>query len=386
MPERELSAKVELIDASGRTTAYRGYRVQHSRARGPAKGGIRYHPAVDLDEVRALAEAMSYKTAVVNVPFGGGKGGVAVDPKTLSRTDKEQLTRRFVDQMRPILGPHVDVPAPDSGTDAQTMGWIVDHYGRADGETRAIVTGKPMALGGAPGRTEATGRGVTAVARAAAEDLGFGLDGARVVVQGLGNVGGYAARFLAQEGATIVGVSDSSGSFFAPDGFDIEAVLRHKYEESPNGQIAGYDGDGVEAVSTDAFMTLDCDILVPAALEGALHAGNAADVQARLVVEGANLPTTPAADETLARRGVRVLPDILANAGGVIVSYVEWRQNLQEHVQPVDETRSELEATLLEAYRTVRDVAETHDVTLRTAAHVVGIRRIREAEQLRGTL
>ena len=377
IPEREVALKVSFQRDDGTTAVVRGYRVQHSTTRGPTKGGIRYHAEVSLDEVRALAEAMSYKTAVAGLPFGGAKGGVAIDPRTLSPGERERLTRRFIEQLAPNIGPHVDVPAPDAGTDAQTMEWIVDEYGRHAAHSLAVVTGKPVTLGGAVAREEATGRGLRVVTEAAAADRGIDLEGARVVVQGMGNVGGHAARLLADAGARIVGIADVSASLFNPTGFDMDAVRRHL---AVTGDLDGYAAPGVETVAPEDFMGLECDVLVPAALSGALHAGNAADVQAQLVVEGANLPTTPAADSILARRGVTVVPDLLANAGGVTVSYFEWKQNVTQQPCSAEAMRARLRTMMRQAYRSVREVASEHGTTLRTAAHVLGIRRLLQAE------
>lgn len=377
IPEREVGLKIAFQRDDGTTAVVRGYRVQHSTARGPTKGGIRYHAEVSMDEVRALAEAMSYKTAIAGLPFGGAKGGVAIDPRTLSPNECERLTRRFIEQLAPNIGPHVDVPAPDAGTDAQTMEWIVDEYGRHAPRSLAVVTGKPVALGGAAAREEATGRGLRVVAEAAAADCGIDLDGARVVVQGMGNVGSHAARLLAEAGACIVGIADVSARLFRPSGFDLGAVQRHLDRA---GELHGYTAPGAEPVAPADFMGLDCDVLVPAALSGALHVGNAADVKAQLIVEGANLPTTPAADDILARRGVTVVPDLLANAGGVTVSYFEWKQNVTKQPCPAPAMRTQLQIMMQQAYRSVRTMASETGTTLRTAAHALGLRRLLQAE------
>ncbi len=376
MPERELTLKVPFRLRDGSLRIVRGYRVQHSTVRGPAKGGIRYHPDVSLDEVGALAEAMSYKTAIVGLPFGGAKGGVAIDPVSLDAGECERLTRKFVERLAPLIGPHVDVPAPDAGTNAETMAWFVDEYGRHAHRSDAVVTGKPVACGGAAGRDEATGRGVMVTARCAAADCGLDLSEARVVVQGMGNVGGHAARLLAAAGACIVGLADASGCFYASEGVDITAAQAHI---ARTGRLDGYHQPGLERISSTDFIGLDCDVLIPAALGGVIHARNAANVNARLIVEGANLPTTPAADEILAQRGITVVPDIVANAGGVTVSYFEWRQNLLEHVLTINETRAELTRTLQHAYQSVRSMADELNTSLRTAAYALGMQRILEA-------
>lgn len=376
IPERELTLKVPFRLRDGSLRVVRGYRVQHSTVRGPAKGGIRYHPDVSLGEVGALAEAMSYKTAIVGVPFGGAKGGVAIDPTGLDTGECERLTRKFVERLAPLIGPHVDVPAPDAGTNAETMAWFVDEYGRHAHRSDAVVTGKPLACGGAAGRDEATGRGVTVIAQRAAADCGLDLSEARIVVQGMGNVGGHAARLLADAGARIVGVADASACFYARDGIDIAAAQAHI---ARSGQLDGYCQPGLDHVHPAHFIGLDCDVLIPAALGGVIHAGNAADVKAQLIVEGANLPTTPAADEILTRRGITVVPDIVANAGGVTVSYFEWRQNLSQQPLSIQQTRSELARILQDAYTSVKEMAERLDTSLRTAAYALGMQRILDA-------
>lgn len=373
MPERTMTLKVPYTTADGRSAAVRGYRVQHSSARGPAKGGLRYHPEMSLDEVKALAELMSYKTALVGVPFGGAKGGVAVDPRTCCDAEREAITRSFARRLAPVVGPRRDVPAPDAGTDAQTMAWFADEYAREARPTPAIVTGKPLSQGGAAGRDEATGRGVCVVTQAVLADHGVDIAGARIVIQGLGNVGSHAARCLANAGATIVGVADATAALHAPDGIDVAAVCRHV---ASTGRLRGYMAPGVRPIRGPDVLGLDCDVLVPAALGGVLHAGTASDVQAQFVVEGANLPTTPAADDRLAQRGVTVVPDLLVNAGGVTASFFEWEGNLNGPVRTLAETRSDLAGILQRAYHTVRDAAMEHATSLRTGAYIVGIRRV----------
>lgn len=373
MPERTLEIKVPYTTAGGQRAVAKGYRVQHNTARGPAKGGLRYHPDVELNEVTALAEVMTYKTALVGLPFGGAKGGVAVDPRRLCHAEKEALTRSFVRQLAPLLGPTCDVPAPDAGTDAQTMAWVADEYGRHASPSPAIVTGKPLASGGAAGRDEATGRGVSAVTQAVLADHGVDVAGACVVIQGMGNVGSHAARCLADAGAVIVGVADASAALHAPGGLDVEAVCRHV---SMTGALRGYAAPAVQPVGGTELLGLNCDVLIPAALGGVLHAGTAPDVQARFVVEGANLPTTPRADDILADRGVVVVPDLLANAGGVTASFFEWEHNLHGRARTLAQTRIELGRRLHDAYRTVQRTAAAHQTTLRTAAYMVGMRRV----------
>lgn len=376
MPERELTLKVPFRRRDGSLQVARGYRVQHSTVRGPAKGGIRYHSDVSLQEVGALAEAMSYKTAIVGLPFGGAKGGVAIDPRGLDAGECERLTRRFVERLAPLIGPHVDVPAPDAGTNAETMAWFVDEYGRHARRTEAVVTGKPVSCGGAAGRDEATGRGVMVITQCAAADCGLDLSGARIVVQGMGNVGGHAAQLLADAGACIVGVADASACYFAAEGIDVIAARQHI---ACTGQLDGYHQRGLERVAASDFIRLDCDVLIPAALGGVIHTGNAREVNAKLIVEGANLPTTPAADEELARRGIAVVPDVLANAGGVTVSYFEWRQNLRRQSITMAQTRCELTRILRHTYGAVRATADELGTSLRTAAYALGMQRILDA-------
>jgi len=385
-PFREMRVEVPLHRADGSLVVFTGYRVQHNGARGPFKGGIRYSPLVDFDEVRALAETMSYKTALVNVPFGGGKGGVNCDPRTLTPLELEHVTRRYVSRIHLILGPNRDVPAPDLGTNAQVMAWIVDQYGRQHGHAPAVVTGKPLELGGSAGRAQATGRGVMITALEAAQDMGLEPKGLRVCVQGFGNVGMNAALLLHERGCTIVGISDVAGGLFHPDGLDVVDIQRYKDREGGDGTIAGYTAPGVEGVAHEDFMGLDCDLLVPAAIESAIHDENVGSVRAKIVVEGANLPVTPEADRRLNERGVLVVPDILANAGGVTVSYFEWSQNFQQYTWEEEEVNERLGRVMLKAYRDVVGKARALSCTLREAAFALAIDRIVKAEKLRGTL
>ncbi|CAN5470685.1 glutamate dehydrogenase [soil metagenome] len=384
-PFREMRVEVPLHREDGSLEVYTGFRVQHNGARGPFKGGIRYSPLVDFDEVRALAEMMSYKTALVGVPFGGGKGGINVDPRRLTIKELEQLTRRYISRIHLILGPSRDVPAPDLGTNAQTMAWIVDQYGRQHGHSPAVVTGKPIELGGSEGREQATGRGVVMTACEAMNDLGRSLKDARIVVQGFGNVGLNAALIFAEHGAKIVGISDISGGVHAPEGLDLNELRRYK-DSREDGTIKGYSEGGAQFVSHEDFIGLDCDVLVPAAIESAIHEGNVHTVKAAVIVEGANLPVTPSADKTLAEKGVLVVPDILANAGGVTVSYFEWSQNFQQYKWTEEEVNKRLEKIMLQAYRDVRDKSSEMDVTLREGAFALAIDRVVSAEKLRGML
>jgi glutamate dehydrogenase (NAD(P)+) len=378
-PYRELMVEIPLMGSDGEIQTFHGYRVQHNNARGPMKGGLRYHPEVDLDEARALASLMTWKTAVVDVPYGGGKGGIDVDPKTLTKGELERITRTFVDRIHGFIGPNEDIPAPDVNTDGQVMAWIVDEYSKFEGFTPAVVTGKPLEVGGSPGRVSATGRGVAVVTARAAEDQGIDLDGARVAVQGFGNVGSWSARFLSELGARIVAVSDVEGGIHAPDGLDMDRLSSlAEARES----VVTY--DGADRISNEDLLTLDVEILVPAALGGVLDRWNARNVQAPLVVEGANAPTTPAADALLAERGITVVPDILANAGGVTVSYFEWVQNLQQFRWTEEKVDQELKSIMETAYAAVKELAEEHGVSLRTAAFMLAIQRVAKAVQLRG--
>jgi glutamate dehydrogenase (NAD(P)+) len=378
-PYREVMVELPLRCRDGTIRTFSGYRVQHDNARGPMKGGLRYHPEVDLDEVRALASLMTWKTAVVDLPYGGAKGGITCDPAELHADDVQELTRRFTARIARFIGAHEDIPAPDVNTDAQVMAWIVDEFAKYHGYTPAVVTGKPIALGGSPGRESATGRGVLFVTERAAGEMGMELGGARVAVQGFGNVGSWAAHFLHEAGAKVVAVSDVGGALFDGDGLDIPALRR---ATARAGRIPeAFPG---ERISNDDLLTLDVDVLVPAALGDVLHARNAGEVRARLVVEGANHPTTPDADEVFRTRDVTVIPDILANAGGVTVSYFEWVQNLQHFRWTAERVDTELKATLERAYDAVHALATAHTTDLRTAAFALAIRRVSEATLLRG--
>ena len=384
-PFREMKVTVPLYREDGSLQLFEGFRVQHNGARGPFKGGIRFSPLVDEQEVRALAETMTYKTALVDIPFGGGKGGVNCDPRTLTPLELEHVTRRYISRIHLILGPNRDVPAPDMGTNAQTMAWIVDQYGRQHGYNPAVVTGKPLELGGSPGREQATGRGVVITALAAARDLlGRAPRDLRVVIQGFGNVGMNAALLFAEAGCTVVAVSDVSGGVHKADGLDLADAIAYLSREGGDGTLAGY-ADG-ERVSHADFMGIDCDVLAPCAIESAIHDGNVDSVKAKLVVEGANLPVTPHADERLAAKGAFVVPDILANAGGVIVSYFEWSQNFQQYRWSEADVNERLERILLTAYADVAAKQNEMDCTMREAAFALAIGRVVTAEKLRGAL
>jgi len=380
-PFREVQVEVPVRMDDGRIEVFTGYRIQHNGARGPCKGGIRYHPDADHDEVLGLAAIMTWKTALMDIPFGGAKGGVTVDPKKLSRLELERLTRRFTQRISIVLGPYRDIPAPDVNTNAQVMAWILDEYSSRHGYTPAAVTGKPISLGGSLGREEATGRGVMYVMSEYARDFGIPLRGGRVVIQGFGNVGGNLARLLdAEAGAKVVAVSDVSGGVTNEHGLDVPALLAHtaggkRVSEWPHGQ----------SITNQQLWNVPCDWLVPAALGGVItKETNAQTIDCKVVVEGANEPTTPTADRILEERGIAVIPDFLANAGGVTVSYYEWAQNLQQYRWTHQQVNDELKATLTKAYVGVRDLAKQKGVTFRTAAYAIALQRVAEAERLRG--
>jgi glutamate dehydrogenase (NAD(P)+) len=378
-PYREVMVELPLRLGDGEFRTFHGYRVQHNNARGPLKGGLRYHPHVDLDEVRALASLMTWKTAVVDLPYGGAKGGIDCDPRALPSEAVERITRTFVERIHLFIGPNEDIPAPDVNTDPQVMAWIVDEYSKFRGFSPGVVTGKPIELGGSHGRISATGRGTAVVAERAAADLGIDLRGATVAVQGYGNVGSWSAHHFAELGARVVAVSDVAGGVFQGDGIDPARAGQAVAEE---GSVVAL--SGVERISNEELLTLDVDVLVPAALGSVIHGENAGDVRARMIVEGANAPVTPLADEVLEERGVLVIPDILANAGGVTVSYFEWVQNLQQFRWTGDRVDQELVRILSRAYDEVRETADEYRVPLREAAFILAIRRVGEAVRLRG--
>lgn len=376
---REISVQVPVRRDDGSLLMVRGYRVQHNGARGPYKGGIRYHPSADLDEVRALASLMTWKTALLDIPFGGAKGGIAVDPLGMSRRELETMTRHFTDRICHLLGPYRDIPAPDVNTDAQTMAWMMDAYSAREGYTPAAVTGKPLDIGGAPGREAATGRGAVYVLAAACEHWGLDLGKQRVAIQGFGNVGSWMAMELAARDVKVVAVSDVNGGIHNAGGLDVEAVLS---VVRAGGSVV--DAAHADMISNDDLLRLDCDVLVPAALGDVLTGDNADEVRASMVVEAANHPTTPEADKVLADRGVRVIPDVLANGGGVTGSYFEWSQNIQQFRWKESRFNEELHAKMIEAFNAVVTFAEAHDVSLRTAAFALAIERVARAETLRG--
>jgi glutamate dehydrogenase (NAD(P)+) len=382
VPERSMIVSVPLARDDGRLEIYQGYRVQHSTARGPAKGGVRYHPDVTLEETAGLASLMTWKCAVVNLPYGGAKGGIACDPTTMSPAELRRLTMSYAHQIMPIIGPHKDIPAPDVNTNEQTMTWILEAAGQAAGQQMpGIVTGKPLALGGSLGRAEATGRGVAvSVAQVLAKQQ-FALDRTAVAIQGFGKVGAHAARILAGMGCRIVAVSDVSGGWYNPRGLFVEDLLRH-VAHSPQHLLAGYKGDA-EPISNDDLLLLDVDVLIPAAMEDQITAANARQIRAQIIVEGANGPTTPTADMILAENGAIVVPDILANAGGVLVSYFEWYQNLQSVTWDLETVNRRLEQTMIDSFTEVWRYSDQHKVDLRTAAYMLSISRVAAAVQAR---
>jgi glutamate dehydrogenase (NAD(P)+) len=380
VPKRELTVNFPVTMDDGHVEVFTGYRVQHNLSRGPAKGGIRYHQDVTLDEVRALAMWMTWKCAVVNIPYGGGKGGVIVDPKKLSMKEVEGLTRRFTTELSPLIGPDRDIPAPDVNTNAQTMAWIMDTFSMHNGYTiSGVVTGKPIAVGGSLGRNEATARGAVFTLLQASRSLDMPLEGARVAIQGYGNAGSIAAELLAAEGSTIIAVSDSTGGIFNAKGLDPARVSAWKRE---HGTVVGFPGS--EEISNEAVLEVECEILVPAALENQITRVNANHINARIVAEAANGPTTPEADAILYDRGIFVIPDILCNAGGVTVSYFEWVQDMQSFFWTEDRINQSLKEIMDRAFEAVHHMSHQHDVDMRTAAYMVAVARVAEATTLRG--
>lgn len=378
-PEREVKVQVAMKLDNGEIATFVGYRMQHNSARGPMKGGLRYHHEVDAEEVLALASLMTWKTAVVNIPYGGAKGGISVDPKSLSIGELELMTRKFIDELQDVIGPNKDIPAPDMGTNAQVMAWIVNQYEKFHGFNPAIVTGKPLELHGADGREEATGRGVGLLTEAMLEKFNKSLEGATIAIQGFGNVGSFAASYLHQKGAKIVSISDVSGAKFNSKGIDIPAALKYVKEHR---SLKGFVSES--EITNEELLALDVDVLIPAALGGVLTKENASDVRAKYVVEAANGPVSPGADDILQKMDVIVLPDILANAGGVTVSYFEWVQNQQYFRWDLERTRAELSKTLKASFEQTWDVAQDKHIPLRTAAYLMGIGRVGRATVLAG--
>ena len=379
-PKRELTVNFPVQIEGNGTRMFTGYRVQHNTSRGPAKGGLRFHPETDLDEVRALAMWMTWKCAIVNIPFGGAKGGVVCDPKTLTRSELEDLTRRYTTEISIIIGPDSDIPAPDVGTNGQIMAWLMDTYSMHAGHTvPAVVTGKPVSIGGSEGRIDATGLGVVLVTEEAFKKRGWSMEGATIAIQGFGNVGSAAARIFHKHGAKVIAVSDVSGGITSSRGLDIPALVTYV---ARTGSVASF--PGTEFVSNTDILALECDVLVPAALQGQITGANAGEVRARMVVEGANGPTTPDADAILGSRGILLIPDVLANAGGVTVSYFEWVQDIQSFFWSESQVNARLARIMRRAFAEVWAASETHRVDLRTAAYLVGVARVAEATLTRG--
>jgi glutamate dehydrogenase (NAD(P)+) len=378
-PDREVRVEVVIELDSGKIGNFIGYRVQHDNARGPFKGGLRYHPTVDVDEARSLASLMTWKTALVDLPFGGAKGGINCDPNKLSRGEMERLTRKFIEKIHDMIGPHKDIPAPDVGTDAQVMAWIMNEYGKYEGFQPACVTGKPVEFHGSAGREAATGFGVAIVAREMLGRLKRTITGTSFAIQGYGNVGSHTARCLAQMGGKIIGVSDAYGAVVNPEGIDITELDKHV---AISRKIVGFKGG--EPITNEQLLTMPVDVLIPAALGGVFDREMAKAVTAPVIVEAANGPTWPEADEIFKARDILVVPDVLANAGGVIVSYFEWVQNLQHFRWPLEQIQREQELKLVEAFREVYDLAHRKNVTMRVAAFMKAISRVGRARVLGG--
>jgi glutamate dehydrogenase/leucine dehydrogenase len=379
-PKRVLEVSIPTKMDNGQVKVFAGYRVQHNVARGPAKGGIRYHPNVTLDEVKALATWMTWKCAAVNIPFGGGKGGVICDPKRMSKAELERMTRRYASEILPLIGPEQDIPAPDVYTDSQTMAWIMDTYSMTKGySTLGVVTGKPVSIGGSEGRREATARGCLVVTEEACKVKKMSLRGASVAIQGFGNAGSLVARLFTEKKAKVIAISDSRGGVFNSRGIDPLKAMRYKERAQT---VVGM--PGTSRISNDDLLTMKCDILVPAALENVITLNNVEQIKAKIVSEAANGPTTPHADEVLARRGIMVLPDILANAGGVTASYFEWVQDLQSFFWPMEEVNAKLESVMRRAFLEVYEMTRKHRTHMRTGAYVLAVGRVADATLVRG--
>ena len=383
-PERELKVAVPVRMDDGSVKVFEGFRVQHSTSRGPAKGGIRYHQNVDLDEVKALAAWMTFKCAVVKIPYGGGKGGIICDPTKLSETELRSLTRRFTAMIAPIIGPDQDIPAPDVGTNANVMGWIMDTYSMLKGHcVPGVVTGKPIELGGALGRNEATGRGVMITTLNILKALGMNPENTKAAIQGMGNVGSVSAKLLSEKGLKIVAVSDVSCALYNPDGLDIPSILEYLSQKRGNLLEGYHDGNAIH-LSNAELLELDVDVLIPAALENQINTSNADKIQARVIVEAANGPTTIDADEILDKKGIAVVPDILSNAGGVVVSYFEWVQNIQSISWSEEHVNEQLKQIMDQAFQSVWDIAREKKVSLRTGAYLISVKRVIDAKNMRG--
>jgi glutamate dehydrogenase (NAD(P)+) len=379
-PKRVLEVSIPTKMDNGQVKVFAGYRVQHNVARGPAKGGIRYHPGVTLDEVKALAAWMTWKTATVNIPYGGGKGGVICDPKRMTKPELERMTRRYTSEILPIIGPEQDIPAPDMYTDSQTMAWIMDTYSMTKGySTLGVVTGKPLSIGGSEGRNEATARGCLVAVEEACRVKKMSIRGSSVAIQGFGNAGSLAAKLFAEKKARVIAISDSRGGVFNSRGIDPLKAMRYKER---SGTVVGM--PGTSRISNDELLTMKCDILIPAALENVITLNNADQIKAKIVAEAANGPTTPHADEVLARKGIMLLPDILANAGGVTVSYFEWVQDLQSFFWSEAEVNAKLESVMRRAFQEVHESARKHRTHMRTGAYCLAVGRVADATLVRG--
>lgn len=381
-PERELKVALPVRMDDGSLKVFEGFRIQHSTLRGPAKGGVRYHQNVNVDEVRALSAWMTFKCAVAAIPYGGGKGGIVCRPREMSKSELERLTRTYIDKISAIISPNTDIPAPDVGTNAQTMDWMVDEYSKLKGESvYGIVTGKSIEIGGSKGRNEATGRGVCFVTLEMMKKYNMKPEDCRIVIQGMGNVGSISAKLLAEEGAKIIAVSDVSCAIYNENGLDIAGI--YKYLDSGKNLLDGYTGD-CKRITNAELLELPCDILIPAAIENQITAENADRIKAKIVIEAANGPTSVEADEILNKKGVKVLPDILSNSGGVIVSYFEWVQNLQNFYWEEDDVNAKLKRQIVGAFNDVFDAREKYDCTFRVAAYIVALNRLVTAKKLRG--
>lgn len=383
-PERELKVSIPIDMDDGSVKVFEGFRVQHSSSRGPCKGGIRYHQNVDMDEVKALATWMSFKCAVVNIPYGGAKGAVMVDPRQLSKNELKRLTRRYTAMILPLIGSERDIPAPDVGTNAEIMGWIMDTYSMFKGyAVPGVVTGKPVEIGGSLGRREATGRGVMFMTKEILHRLGMPVLGTKIAIQGMGNVGGTAAKLLNNEGCKVVAVSDVSGGVYCKNGLDIDEIIA--FLEGNDGKLlVDYNKEGIKHISNEDVLTADVDVLIPAALENQITETVAKDVKAKIIVEGANGPTTIEADKILQKNGKVIVPDILANAGGVVVSYFEWVQNIQALTWDEDEINRTLEKIMIKAFNEVWTCSKDKNLSMRLGAYVVGLDRIVKAKKIRG--
>ena len=378
IPDRELKVEIPFRRDNGEIDSVVGYRVQHNNTRGPFKGGIRYHHHVDIDEVRSLATLMTWKTALVDIPYGGGKGGIGINPSDYSKVELERISRKFFRAIDPIIGVNIDIPAPDVNTNAQVMSWFMDEYSQTHGYTPGIVTGKPLELGGSEGREAATGRGTAIITREAAEKWNIDLKGAKVVVQGFGNVGSYAAKFLHEYGCKIIGVSDISGGLYASDGFDVEELFDYNYKHRT---IDGYQYG--KKITNEELLALECDFLIPAALGSAINEDNVDSLNCKIIIEAANGPVTGEAADKLWKKKIAIIPDILTNAGGVTVSYFEWVQNLQQFKWPEDEINQKLEQKMVSAFNEVYSVKQNKNVPMRIASFMVAIDRVSTAYNLR---